>query len=711
MKSILVVPRIILLATFIFLPVKVFGEGAVITRESKNTLQPVEMNKGDTLKFKLRNGEVRTMVLLQTAVDVIITNLNELKKDQPGGGTLYYFTCRISIDGHSLTMERYVGSQESFYEPYVINGMRIWFDGVSAIFEEGIVNEEHGACRPNKDARFAITDMKDNICPCKLNSWNINKERIIDIADCYNSDDCWMGAYNGFEAHGGLDINMLPGSPNFTPFKIDDHYYFNSLAKGDNNNRWRGTRQWDNGDLWTIQNHHMLNLLVPEHIPIKSGIHYADAAGVHSGSHHHAHYVFKVKTPEDENEILLDPWIIFWQTYEDNKKRREEISAVIAPLSPGSTAIPIRFYSDGSTYGLNLRELSYYWTFGDGGWSNEANPQYTYMNPGIYPVTLVVEDKAQKASFTQHITIDGMRVNKPSLKLMAKDEPSFRIRKAHEMNVYGVPVELLPHSLHFVARTTRPKPNEKIIMLQNTGAGVLSEALKPKVFYSEGKEWLSVEHEGNGNNQQLIIDVDATSLATGIYSAWVEVECPGVFNSTQGFLVYLTIPTYPPAHEQMRNLMQETIHHSDIRYNRFYCTPYFWVGPQFKRWVEKGYKGFYLTNGGRAMEGEFARFTPDLEAGTYRVYFTEETPFEPERRAMSRVGQQPVNPELNPKTHFAVRVRSKDGDEIIRMEPAKSRVIGTFEFEEGMDGFVEILAGGSTGQVLVDAITFRKLKK
>ena len=66
--------------------------------------------------------------------------------------------------------------------------------------------------------------------------------------------------------------------------------------------------------------------------------------------------------------------------------------------------------------------------------------------------------------------------------------------------------------------------------------------------------------------------------------------------------------------------------------------------------------------------------------------------------------QQPVNPKLNPDARVAVRVRAKEGDEIIWMEPAKSRIIGTFVFEEGMDGFVEILTAGSTGQVLAAAI-------
>lgn len=716
---------LILLMILVLFPL--IGEGAKITRVAKSTLTPIEINKGDTLIFRLRNGEERSIVLLQTSADVIITNLNELKKEQEGGGTLYHFTCRISIDGHPMTMERYVGSQESFYVPYVVNGMRIWFDGVSDIFNKGIVNEEHGTCKPNKNARFVCTDMTDNICPFeRLSPWYINKENFINIADCYNGDDCWMGAHQGFEAHGGLDINLPPGSPNYSPIPIDDHYLYNSLVKGDENNRWRGIHQWNNGDVWTIQNHHVLNILIPEHSPIKQGFHYADAAGVLMGYHSHAHYVFKVKTSEEKNEIILDPWIIFWQTFENNKKRAKEINATINPLSPGKTGIPVLFNSDGSTTGNYGCELLYYWTFGDGGWSDERNPSHIYMNPGVYPVTLVVDNGAQKASFTQHITIDGSKLKSSGLTLMANDEPSFRIRPVHIMDVYGVPVQCAPHSLHFFARASRPKPDKKIIVLQNNGGGILPEALEPKVFYYEGNDWLSVEHHGKGNDQQLIIAADATKLPSGVYLAKVQVECPGAINCIQSFMVQLTIPTYPPAHIYTNDLGQEVIDNSDIRYYRFYSTPYFWVAPRFQSWDEnswntgvtkdskcfnwEGYNGFYLTNGGRALEGEYARFTPDLEAGKYEISFVKETPFEPARRAISSRGQQPVNPEFNPDPRFAVRVHAKTGEKIIWMEPTKSRIIGTFEFYEGMDGYVDILSTGSKGQVLVDAIIFRKIE-
>lgn len=701
----------------LFTPVFLYGQGEIIEREANDTLTPVEMNTGDTLKFKLLNGEVRTVVLNKTSADVIITNVSELKNRHPASEMLYHFTAELVVDGHPMTMERYVASQESFYEPYVINGMRIWFDGVTDILE--IIDDIHRSetfesgdpsceCLPNKDARFAFMDMTGSIAPEKISPWYDNKTNFIDISDSFTASNPWMGAHRGVEIHGALDINFPAGTPNYSPISIDNHYLFNTITDhlGSENNRWRGIRKWDNGDIWTIQVHHLLYLRVPEHTPIEAGAHYADAGGVYDNALRHGHYVFRIKTPDDEDEIWLDPWIIFWQTFEDNKARAGEIKAAMPPFTPHYTGESVAFSSEGSRSGVHRSSLSYYWTFGDGGWSNEENPQYTYSKPGIYPVTLIVDDGAQKDSFTQHITIDGVKVDKPALTLMAEDEPSFLIRPAHAMDLYGLPVKMIPHSLHFVARETRPKPNRKVVKLHNNGTGVFANIQEPGIhYYSEGGDWLSVGHEGEGNNQQLNVEVDATGLEMGVYKAKVQVESENSLNNIQEFLVQVTIPSHPPLHIRLGNADRVVVHHSDTRYSRFYSTPYFWVGPQFHRWDEKGYGEYYLTNGGRAKEGEFARFTPDLEEGQYEVSFAVETPFDPERRAKS----QPVNTELNPESRFAVRVNSKDDDQLIWVEPAKSLVIGTFEFYEGMDGFVDILAAGSTGQVLVDAIVFKKI--
>lgn len=695
-----------------FAPIPVFSAaGELIVRKAKSTLTPVELNRGDTLKFTLLNGETRTMILNEISADIIITNLARLKEDQPGGATLYHFTCQVLIDGHLMKMERYVGSQESFYEPYVINGMRIWFDGVSEIGK--IIKDQHGGKSsesiPLKHARFAVADMTMRICPSKLYPMYVNPENHIRISDSYNGDDCWMGAYDGFELHGGLDINQPSGAPNFTPFPIDDHYLFNSLGKGDNNNRWRGFHTWDNGDRWTIQNHHMINLRVPEHSPIGAGVNYADAAGIRIGDHTHAHYVFRVKTPENDTEMLLDPWIIFWQTFEDNRKHAGETKAIMAPVSPGKTRQQILFNGEQSRNANADRDLQYYWTFGDGGVSMEKNPKHIFPNPGIYPVTLVVDDGATRSSFTQHITINGLSSGTPSLALACNEEPSFRIRPAHVMDVYGSNNVLVPNSVYFLARQSRPRPNSRTIALVNTGKGVLGKMIKSEVQYVNGKGWLKLQTEGQGNDQKIRVFADGSGLPSGVYVALVRVELPGSYNRVQYFRVNLSIPTAPPSRRPINNLKSDVVDNADVLENRFYCTPYFWVAPEFKRWTEKGNRDMYLTNGGRANKGEFARFRPDLEEGVYELYFSGKTPFSPQRRAMHDGKAYPVDSLLNPEPAFKVRVHSQEGEKEIGVKPAKSLFIGKFKFWEGSDGYVDILSEGSVGQVLADAIIFRKV--
>ncbi|MBE7539067.1 MAG: hypothetical protein HS122_11710 [Opitutaceae bacterium] len=57
------------------------------------------------------------------------------------------------------------------------------------------------------------------ICPDELLPWYRNPGGVIDIADCYNGDDCWLGPYFWADAHGGLDnqstawLRQLPAPP------------------------------------------------------------------------------------------------------------------------------------------------------------------------------------------------------------------------------------------------------------------------------------------------------------------------------------------------------------------------------------------------------------------------------------------------------------------------------------------------------------------
>jgi len=638
-----------------------------IERRARDTLTAVELSRGDTLEFTLRNGQTRRLTLDDTAARVLATNLRQPGKARGGGGTLYHFTCRVRIDGHPMTMERYVGAQESFYEPCVVNGMRIWLDAVGDIFD--FLTEKHGECKPAKDARLAVSDAADPICPQEVQPWYPSENPSIDVRDCYCGDDCWLGAYQGADAHGGLDVNMPKGTPHWAPIDFDDHYYFNSLAMGHNNNRWRATRTWPDGTIWTLQSHHLIKLLVPEHTPLRAGTHYAEAAGVHVGAHEHSHFVFKIT--EGAATVLLDPWILFHEMFENRRRKAGALRAAMAPLSPAKAGHAVAFRS-------LAPDATCFWTFGDGGWASGANPTHTFLKPGIYPVTLTVDHGADRASCTQHITVDGEAPTKPGLALAAPDELSFRRRPVHAMDVYGSAVREIPRTIELVARPSRTQPRPRTIVVENTGGGTLPLATATVAFES-GADWLTATHEGKGNAQRLTLRADAKALEPGAYAAVVSVDCPGATNSPQACRIVLRVAPERPT-------SRVTI---TTRDPGFYATPYFWTCPGYHTWP-KGRSGFVLTNGARATEGEFARFTPDLAAGKHDVSLSSKTPFKSDVR-------------------FAVRIRHKSGEEQRWIEPARSRVIGTFEFEEGADGFVEILAAGSTGQVLADALTFAKI--
>jgi len=716
-----------------------------IYRQAHDTLTAIELDRGDTLHFQLRNGEVRTLTLEDTSAAFILTNIDRYGEKHPLGRSMYHFTCHVRIDGQPMMMERYVCSQETFYEPYVINGMRIWFDAVADIFT--LIKETHGACRPSKQARFAIQDMTLPICPQELRSWCPDEGNFIDVGRCYNGDDPWMGPYLGFDAHGGLDINHPKGTPIWAPIDLDDQFYFNSLEMGDNNNRWRAIRTWPDGSTWTLQTHHIVRLLVPEHAPVKAGTHVAEAAGVLVGSHEHSHFVFKVReaaNPQAEAdalvevkgrmsedvdddyivqvgerrvavpkrylvylqrpnrsegsvfvvprlfaeqhaldyvtpEVLLDPWIIFWQIFRQKKARAGEVCAQMAPLSPAKTGQAVHFDGNGSHAGPAESDLRYFWTFGDGGFATGSQPLHTYLQPGLYPVTLTVDDGAGWAAFTQHLTVDGQVIALPSLLLDAPRELPFRVRPVQAMDVYGWPIRYLPHTLAFAARATRPIPDAKEIKLCNAGSSILGKA-QVEIEAPEGAGWLTVRTSGSGNDQRLTVAANAEGLSAGMYEARVTVETPGAVNSPQCFRAVLQVHNQPP---QTQVIL-------DDQDPGFCATPYFWVGHRFDRWETPGYGGFYLVNGKRARAGEYARFTPDLAAGRYEVRLHEQTPFDPDAR-------------------FWVRVHHLGGEEKVWVHPADSRLIGVFAFGEGSDGYVELLADGAEGQVVADAVVFTRL--
>ncbi len=297
--------------------------GMTLEKQTRLTLTAFELDVGEELRLTLADGTTRVLRLESTGAAVDHTTLTEIKKPEFGARTVLRMHARLVIDGHAADLVRWVGSQKSFYEPWEILGLRIWFDAAAALFDH--LNEDHGPCKPRKAARFAVQEAGRHICPVLLHPWCPLPPHSLRIEDCYEGGDCWMGPYYGADAHGGLDINHPAGTPIWAPVAIHEHELFNSLANGDNNNRWRGHCRWSDGSVWTLQVHHILRLRVPLDEPVMAGALLADGAGVRNGSHEHSHFVFKVREPGTgpEDEIALDPWILFWQMYRDREITRD----------------------------------------------------------------------------------------------------------------------------------------------------------------------------------------------------------------------------------------------------------------------------------------------------------------------------------------------------------------------------------------------------
>jgi PKD repeat protein len=696
-----------------------------IDRNFKETITPVELNNGEMVRYTRKDGNVLTIELLSTSANILYTNKAKIPADESGtdlgdmfrARTMYEFTCEVLVNGWPLEMRRYVGSQECYYEPYVINGVRIWFDGVSDIFvkDGGFLTQNHGPCMPNKKARFVLQDMTQRICPGEIHAWFkdgderngnfIYKNNFIDIGRAFNGDDSFMGAYLGGQAHGGLDVCMAQNSLMYAPFDLDTQKDI----------RANSSKTWPDGSTWIINTGHIIEKYVPDNTPVEGGTVYGRGARRGCWWHTHAHFAFQI----NEEEILynIDPWIIFWQHFEDNKKKDGTLRAMMAPLSHSKTGTKIKFKSVSNPEENQCSLLKYYWTFGDGGWSAGPATEYIYVRPGTYPVTLTVDNGTELASFTQHITIEGADIKNPSLVLASGDEPSFRPRPADAMDVYGWPVKFIPHTLEFLARPSRPEPNTRELHVSNPGNEEL-DSITYGIDYWDNRYfgWLNIQSAGQGNSQVLDIGVNGEGFPPGEYVAIVAIHSKGALNSPQKFRVVMNVPRQPA---------KSTGVIIDDKNDEFYCTPYFWVGNRFHGWgwpelmEAEGYNHFYLINGQRNKKGEFARFNPDLEAGIYEVWLYEKTPF---------ASGPPAN---NEPARFQVRIVHADGDTIVWMQPERmkgfyprpylddkgwgwlerqpTRKIGTFKFKEGKDGFVEILAEGSTGQVIVDAVRFLKM--
>jgi hypothetical protein len=123
----------------------------------------------------------------------------------------------------------------------------------------------------------------------------------------------------GGDAHGGLDINHPAGTRIWAPISLDRQGLFDSIDAGASNNRWAGYRMWTDEWTWRVGVHHVARVFPASGEPLEAGAVVAEGASIAVGAHEHSHFTFGVIPPGcTENEMIrLDPWILFWQMYQD----------------------------------------------------------------------------------------------------------------------------------------------------------------------------------------------------------------------------------------------------------------------------------------------------------------------------------------------------------------------------------------------------------
>ncbi len=673
------------LLLMLFIPVSlVFGEE--ITVHSKSTLTVMEMNSGDVVNYVLNSGRTVSIELLQSEAKMVFTTLDSLKKGGTGHGSIYAMSCLLRIDGQEMSMVRYVPTQQTFYEPYVVNGLKIWFDAVKSL--SSLFNENHGACLPQKEASFAFQDAGLSICPQQIGNWVSVPDKKLLVKNAYRGNDTWLGTYHGADLHGGLDINMPSNTTLYAPIDFDEHYYFNSLIAGHNNNRWRGVRNWDNGDIWHLQTHHLVQLLIPEHQPVHRGQPYAYTAGVLSGYSAHTHFVFRVKQP-DSDWLYIDPWILFYQIFENNKHKENSIYANIAPLKPAKTGQQVHFKSTDSRPGTWGNELEYFWDFGDGYTSFSKNPVHTFIKPGIYPVTLLIRDGTDQDVYTQHITLNGPVLSAKKFKISAWDDPSFFNKKNWKTRQYGS-TGAITNTLVFNAyfRQKEALEAKELLITFNDLKWKIKDDRNYRIepVYKHGQDWLNLKVEHFKDSLKIIVQprLENMVIQHGFYEAFVLVNHNQALNSPQLTRVLVQFDASSP---------DSTAIVDDQDMNCIY-SDYFWLAPEYPYDWSKGYNGTYMLNKDN-QNGEYVRYIPNLIGGTYSVKLFGEA-FENEMLLSKTKG-------------FYVNVRHNGSVEKVWIEPAKSLQIGVFNFSKGKQGYVEIISDGSKGLIIADAVKFEKI--
>ena len=649
--------------------------------QSDGYLKAVEMDKSDTLIITLKNGQQRMFVLSATSARPVFTY--EKPDNRWRSARVYTMECDLLVDGQPLHLQRMVSAQQSFYEPCHINGVTLFFDAVKDI--DAFIHDTHGSTGgtafPRKDGRFALIEMGDDFASQPLMPWYPNQKNHINIEEAYEGADTWLGGFRKTEAHNGMDVNVPNNTRLWAPVSFDDQYYFNSLARGDNNNRWMGIRNWPNGEQWILRSHHMTQLHVAEHTSVKQGTEYGEVGGTHFGSHPHVHFYFIWK--KNKTSIHLDPWIIFWKIFENNKKRCNALQAEMQAFSPVNAGQEITFDARQSVPGVYGSGLEYVWSVNDGAFYQGETATHTFLKPGMYVVTLLVTDGADSASLSQHITVKPGKAPENYLRLYSPDGFDFKTRTLSETDLYGKPFVPNGNYLNFHFRKRADYAPEPKTVIIDANSNVL-RTLDEYVEYLDSRDWLAVER--HDTLLSVSIDKKMLSHACGNYQAKVT-----LFSEQTDVQQHFYVEARADDH---RHPPRDRVMVDDTQVH-FYPSRFFWVQEPLEWDFLKGYGPVTFWGGGDHIRG-IARYQPELKPGRYRISLHEKSTAEPQF-AEIKAGL------------LHLQINTAEGLQDVYWQPQNNRIIGTFELLGGKNSYVDVLTQGSKGQIYLDALVFERL--
>jgi hypothetical protein len=655
-------------------------------------LKAVELEVGEGFTFTLPDGATRRFRLLSASARPIWTW--DRPEHRLHNGRVFAMECVLEADGQPLRFLRIVPGQQSFYTPVHVNGVTLFFDAAQAI--EAFIHDNHGGSAattarrsfPNRAARFAFAEYGAPLAGQPLRPWLPLPGDRLEIHSTYNGQNVWLGPYLKNEAHNGLDINCPAHTPLYAPIDFDRHGYFESLALGHNNNRWRGTRTWPNGETWTLRSHHMDSLVSLGDAPLTQGTRYGTVGGTLYGAHPHAHFFFIWQRGPDTAPIHLDPWILFWRTFENNRLARGEIRAEFPPLPPLQVGDLVEFDARQSRPGVNGFPLDHTWSTGDGAHYEGALARHRFLRPGVHLVTLTVHDGVQRARLTHHVTVLPAPETDPAtlppapwLRVTGLDPADLPLRPPEMTDNYGDPVPSPANVLRIPFRHRQAAPPPRLLRLEGDTQTLRDLVLT--VHHEDRDNWLRVERRDDMIRLHLV----PANLwrAPGLYRARLELSA-GPDLPVQTLRVEAEAPPdrNPPPVRAVRVPHREALR---------LPSAFPWVDNPYEWDFLGGPGSFTVWAGGDTSPGRL-RYQPDLAPGRYRVALATGSTLPP-----------PFTETPRPLA-IDVEVRTPHGTETLRWTPASNRVLGEFEFGPDRSSWVDLLAPADSSLLIADALEF-----